>query len=401
LIVLGCYGAGDQRRDPRRTFAACALATALPLWTTIWTRGLEVVLLQYMVTTVLVWAGLLLVRLAVDRTVAYVRSVPNEHGKALFVGRADECRRVMGSPAFRQAPDLRPVGFVDASTTPTSGALGSIEEFPRILAASGAEAVLICGYLEDRQLEAVVDSALAGGCEVYSVPRVVELTGVQPIFERREGQPLIHLTAARLSEQQLIVKRVMDVVGAALGMVLLSPLMAVLAVLVKLDSPGPALFSQERVGYGGRRFRMQKFRTMRRGADAEKQAVAHLNHTGDPRLFKIPNDPRVTRLGVWLRRWSLDELPQLWNVLAGDMSLVGPRPFFESDLASYEDHHFGRLGAMPGITGLWQVSGRSDIVNFEEVVTLDNRYVREWSLLLDFQILLRTIPAVLARRGAH
>jgi lipopolysaccharide/colanic/teichoic acid biosynthesis glycosyltransferase len=146
---------------------------------------------------------------------------------------------------------------------------------------------------------------------------------------------------------------------------------------------------------------MQKFRTMRRGADAEKQAVAHLNHTGDPRLFKIPNDPRVTRLGVWLRRWSLDELPQLWNVLAGDMSLVGPRPFFESDLASYEDHHFGRLGAMPGITGLWQVSGRSDIVNFEEVVTLDNRYVREWSLLLDFQILLRTIPAVLARRGAH
>jgi lipopolysaccharide/colanic/teichoic acid biosynthesis glycosyltransferase len=111
-------------------------------------------------------------------------------------------------------------------------------------------------------------------------------------------------------------------------------------------------------------------------------------------------DPRVTRVGTWLRRWSLDELPQLWNVLKGEMSLVGPRPFFESDLEYYEIHHFGRLGAKPGITGLWQVSGRSDIVDFEEVVALDTRYVREWSLLLDLAILARTIPALVRRRGA-
>ena len=151
---------------------------------------------------------------------------------------------------------------------------------------------------------------------------------------------------------------------------------------------------------GGRRFRMLKFRTMRNGADAEKKALAHLNHTGDPRLFKIPNDPRVTNLGRRLRRWSLDELPQLWNVLVGDMSLVGPRPFFESDLETYEDDHFLRLGAKPGITGLWQVSGRSGIVDFEHVVALDTEYVRNWSLLLDLKILLRTVPAVLGRRGA-
>src|SRR5690606_3934526 len=123
----------------------------------------------------------------------------------------------------------------------------------------------------------------------------------------------------------------------------------------------------------------------------EKDELSHLNSSGDPRLFKIPDDPRVTRFGGWLRRWSLDELPQLWNVLEGDMSLVGPRPFFERDLADYEDHHFLRLGAKPGITGLWQVSGRSAIVVFEEVVQLDREYIEQWSPWLDIRILLRTI----------
>ena len=159
-------------------------------------------------------------------------------------------------------------------------------------------------------------------------------------------------------------------------------------------------FSQERVGLGGRVFRFHKFRTMRQGADGEKAGMAHLNHTGDPRLFKIPNDPRVTRVGALLRPWSLDELPQLWNVLVGDMALVGPRPFFESDLAAYRDHHFSRLGAKPGITGMWQVNGRSDVVDFEEVVRLDRQYIDQWSLSLDFQIMAQTVPAVFRRTGA-
>jgi lipopolysaccharide/colanic/teichoic acid biosynthesis glycosyltransferase len=146
---------------------------------------------------------------------------------------------------------------------------------------------------------------------------------------------------------------------------------------------------------------MFKFRTMREGADLEKERVAHLNYTGDPRLFKIPDDPRVTRVGRWLRRWSLDELPQLWNVLRGDMSLVGPRPFFPADLAGYEARHFVRLSVKPGITGLWQVKGRSAIVDFEEVVRLDREYVSQWSLWLDLRILLETIPAVFKRTGAY
>ncbi len=189
--------------------------------------------------------------------------------------------------------------------------------------------------------------------------------------------------------------------GAALGLVLLAPLLLLLAVAIKLDSPGPVLFTQRRAGLGGRAFSMLKFRTMRHGADEEKECFAHLNLTGDPRLFKIPDDPRVTRFGRFLRRWSLDELPQLWNVLRGDMSLVGPRPFFERDFAVYEEHHFHRLGAKPGITGLWQVSGRSEIIDFEEVVRLDREYIESWSLSLDVSIIARTLPAVLSRTGAY
>jgi lipopolysaccharide/colanic/teichoic acid biosynthesis glycosyltransferase len=140
---------------------------------------------------------------------------------------------------------------------------------------------------------------------------------------------------------------------------------------------------------------------MRDGADAEKPLLAHMNHTGDSRLFKIPDDPRVTRAGAFLRRWSLDELPQLVNVLLGDMSLVGPRPFFESDLAAYDDHHFLRLAVKPGITGLWQVQGRSSIVDFEEVVRLDREYIENWTLWRDLKILSATMPAVFRRTGAY
>jgi lipopolysaccharide/colanic/teichoic acid biosynthesis glycosyltransferase len=213
----------------------------------------------------------------------------------------------------------------------------------------------------------------------------------------------LHLetTVEALTRGQARVKRSVDVVGATLGLLCLAPLFLVLAVLVAFDSPGPVLFEQTRVGLRGRKFRMLKFRTMYEGAEEEKDAVAELNQAEDSRLFKIPSDPRVTRLGRVLRRWSLDELPQLYNVLMGEMSLVGPRPFFESDLDDYEAHHFHRLSVPAGLTGLWQISGRSDIVDFEEVVILDRYYIEHWSLAMDFRILARTLPTVASRRGAY
>ena len=216
-----------------------------------------------------------------------------------------------------------------------------------------------------------------------------------------EYEPSVASRDLSLNPWGLRVKRCIDVLGAALGLVLFSPMIAVLAVFVKLDSAGPVFFSHERLGINARTFRMFKLRTMRDGADEEKATVAHLNSSEDSRLFKIPADPRVTRFGRTVRRWSLDEIPQLYNVLIGDMSLVGPRPFFESDLTNYEPHHFRRLAVKPGLTGLWQVSGRSEILDFEEVVRLDRFYIQHWSLGVDLKIIYRTLPAVMQRRGAY
>lgn len=403
LLVTGNYGRGDQSRDPRRLFLGAALATALPLWMTIWTRGLGPALVQYGLVSVLVWTVLLLERRTVSWVERRVRPPERNRMDVLFVGPGADCVEAIRMPAFSAETDYRPIGFVDtqAHVPPIPGELGHLGDLPTVLAASGARAVVICGYLNEQQFRDVVDTALAGGCQVLSVPRSAAIAGVHPTTVWRRGQPLVELTAPSLKGWQLSVKRVIDIAGAAVGLLVAAPLMVVVAAAIKLDSPGDVLFSQERVGFGGGRFRMLKFRTMRRGADGEKAAVAHLNHTGDPRFFKIPNDPRVTRLGAWLRRWSLDELPQLWNVLVGAMSLIGPRPFFEADLATYEDHHFRRLGAKPGITGLWQVMGRSDVVDFEEVVRFDREYIEHWSLWLDLQILTLTFPAVFRRNGAY
>jgi lipopolysaccharide/colanic/teichoic acid biosynthesis glycosyltransferase len=171
------------------------------------------------------------------------------------------------------------------------------------------------------------------------------------------------------------------------------------ALAIKLDSPGPIFYRQQRVGKHGRRFWMLKFRSMRQDADRLLDTLRAHNEASGP-LFKMRRDPRITRVGRLLRRWSLDELPQLFNVLRGDMSLVGPRPPIPAEVEEYEDWQHGRLRAVPGITGLWQVSGRSE-VPFHDMVRLDLHYIRNWSLGLDLVILLRTIPAVLTSRGAY
>jgi exopolysaccharide biosynthesis polyprenyl glycosylphosphotransferase len=193
-------------------------------------------------------------------------------------------------------------------------------------------------------------------------------------------------------------KRTMDVVLAGAIFTLLLPFMALVALLICLESPGPVIFTQDRVGKNGRVFRILKFRTMVAGAQAE-EATMTADCAADPRFIKIDCDPRVTRLGRILRKTSIDELPQLWNVLRGQMSLVGPRPSQPSEVEHYELDHFTRLLVKPGVTGMWQVSGRSDLC-FEEAVKLDSAYVRDWSPMLDLRILLKTVAVVLQCRGA-
>ena len=400
LIATGNYGAGDRRRDATRLFWGCALATALPLWAPLWDRGLGLVAAQYTVTTVVVWLGLVAIRFGIDAVDARIVKRTPASSRTILIGTARECADLANRPAFAPRGDHIVFGFVDTAATPNTRALGGLGDLPTFIQDQGVETVVICGHLSDAQLHDVVEQSITAGCHVFSVPRTFEVAGVQPSVVWKRGQPLVELTAQTLKAQQFAIKRVTDVAGATVGLLLLAPVLLAIAAVIKFDSPGPVIFRHRRIGTGGRPFLMLKFRTMVDGADGLKHSLAHLNHTGDPRLFKIRDDPRVSRVGRWLRRWSLDELPQLWNVLVGEMSLVGPRPFPESDFMEYQVHHFARLGAKPGITGLWQVSGRSEIVDFEEVVALDARYVREWSLLLDGKIVLKTIPAVVRRKGA-
>jgi exopolysaccharide biosynthesis polyprenyl glycosylphosphotransferase len=214
-----------------------------------------------------------------------------------------------------------------------------------------------------------------------------------------EGAPLLSLHSAPPVTWRTELKRMLDIVVASSSLLVLSPLFAIVALAIRLDSPGPVFFIQNRVGFNKRRFRMLKFRTMCVDAEARMQELEHLNEKTGP-IFKITNDPRTTRVGKWMRRASIDELPQLINVLLGDMSIVGPRPLSVRDALRMEvAWQKRRFSVKPGLTCLWQVSGRSNL-SFEQWMELDLEYIDRWSLGLDGIILLRTIPAILLARGA-
>jgi exopolysaccharide biosynthesis polyprenyl glycosylphosphotransferase len=397
LLLVGAYRSGDARRDAARLARASALAALLSLYGSFWVGDFFPTLGRLASVTLVFSLGLMVSRAAVDAVVWRLRPYVGV-SRTLVVAHTDAAWRELAG-TLKRAGEFVAVGNVTLDAYAGQGIHPRLRGLGRAIETFGAETVLLWGNLTNEEFAYVVDVSLAHGCRLLAGART-SVGEVEPRGVWIGGRQLVELTPPTLRGWQLGLKRVMDLVGSALGLVVLAPVFAVVAALVKLDSRGPVIFSQERIGYAGRVFRIHKFRTMRDGADAEKAELAHLNHSGDHRLFKIPDDPRVTRLGQFLRRWSLDELPQLWNVFTGDMSLVGPRPFFEADLQDYLDHHYARLGAKPGITGLWQVNGRSSMVDFEEVVRLDRKYVYRWSIWLDLKILLLTAPAVLRRRGA-
>ncbi|HEY0156721.1 MAG TPA: sugar transferase [Thermoanaerobaculia bacterium] len=218
-------------------------------------------------------------------------------------------------------------------------------------------------------------------------------------LEELEGVPFLTFTTTPSNETQLALKRSLDVAVSLLLLTLAFPVIGIAVLAIKLTSPGSVLFKQQRIGLNGRMFTLYKFRTMIADAHSRREEVAHLNEMNGP-VFKAKDDPRVTPVGRWLRRFSLDELPQLWNVLKGDMSLVGPRPPIPEEVASYHRWHRRRLSMKPGLTCLWQISGRNDIQDFDRWMKLDLQYIDNWSPALDLKILLRTIPAVLTGKGA-
>jgi exopolysaccharide biosynthesis polyprenyl glycosylphosphotransferase len=234
--------------------------------------------------------------------------------------------------------------------------------------------------------------------KVSLLPALLEGIGPSVEIDEIEGMTVLAVNPPVLSRSSRVLKRAMDAAGAAVALVLAAPLMAAIAVAIRLDSHGPALFRQRRVGCNGRRFEVLKFRTM--VVDAEARRAALLTQSRNPHWLHLDHDPRITRVGAVLRHTSLDELPQLWNVLRGEMSLVGPRPLIEDEDAQLDGWARSRIDLTPGLTGLWQVLGRTNIP-FEEMVKLDYVYVTNWSLWTDVRLLLRTLPVVLARRGVN
>jgi exopolysaccharide biosynthesis polyprenyl glycosylphosphotransferase len=279
--------------------------------------------------------------------------------------------------------------------------IGSLDDVPVLAAEHGADAVAVTSASETaahylRRLSWQLEGT---GLELLVAPGLVEVAGPRLHLRPFEGLPLLSVEQPCLEGWRRVVKGGLDRIVAAAALLLLAPVLLALALAVRLDSPGPVLFRQERVGINGSTFTMVKFRSM--VVDAEQRLdVLRSSNISDGLLFKLRDDPRVTRVGRWLRRLSLDELPQLLNVLAGSMSLVGPRPPLPSEVAAYDSSVRRRLLVKPGLTGLWQVSGRSDLP-WDEAVRLDLRYVENWSLALDLLILWRTGRAVLGRSGAY
>ena len=400
LLIVGAYRRGGGWRSPWRWLNAVTLATALVLWQSLWTQDLLVVLVQFVATVVSVTLALAVLRGTLATIVGFMWQRAGAALTAVVVGDHISILQAAQSPVFTKTSGYRVSHELSTDKLEMdANAIGA--ELASVVLSAKVDAVFIAGQLNDRLFRQVIEVAHATGCELVTLSRSWHLAGVLPLPRVCCGVHLTSLTRPGLRAHQLAVKRLMDIVCSGLGLMFLSPLLALLAIAVKTTSKGPVFFKQERVGRGGAVFVILKFRTMRHGADDEKAGLTHLNHTGDSRLFKIPNDPRVTRVGAFLRRWSLDELPQVVNVFRGEMSLVGPRPFFPQDLDKYQEHHFLRLAARPGITGLWQVRGRSNISNFEEVVALDREYIDAWSSWLDFKILALTVPAVFRRRGAY
>ena len=324
--------------------------------------------------------------------------------RTLIVGEGREARLVHRKLEAHPEYGLDVIGFLgdpDTEGTVPGPVLGSHEDIARLVDELDIDRILLAS--EDANHEEMLDlvrTVRRPDVQVSIVPRYFEIFTSHAILDEVEGMPVVTLAPMNLGRSSRLLKRSFDFVVSGLGLLVLAPVLAAVALAIKLDSRGPALYRQPRRGRYGSTFSIVKFRTMRIGAEQDRATVLHMNEVDGP-LFKIKGvDPRVTRVGSFLRRTSLDELPQLWNVLKGEMSLVGPRPFVVYEADQIQGWALRRLDMTPGITGLWQILGRNDMP-FEEMTKLDYLYVTNWSVWWDLKILCQTIPVVLGKRGAY
>jgi exopolysaccharide biosynthesis polyprenyl glycosylphosphotransferase len=340
-------------------------------------------------------------RYAYDRSAESLEESFGHTRRAVIVGTNHQIEAVAN--ALNRAPVVRvkPVGCISLEARPANGLkdLGSLDEIEEHF--DEIEEVIIADpyFSQDRAVD-LVDRCHRYGIGLRIAPSTMEiLSAKQAEFVPGETLPLFELKAPVFEGAQFVVKRVFDILVSGLLVLLLSPLLIAVAMTVRLTSRGPIFYKSPRPGIGGEPFNCIKFRTMHTNA-ASLQEELEAHNEADGAIFKIKNDPRLTRPGAFLRKWSLDELPQLFNVLMGDMSLVGPRPLPIRDYERLDEWHKKRYLVLPGLTGLWQVSGRSEL-DFDDLVRLDFLYIERWSVFFDIVILARTVPAVLKQRGAY
>ena len=392
----------------RDTFRQCALG-AICLVVAEFLLRLDLSRSFVALVAVYTWILLCLFRINAARVIGGLR---REFGAAHFVmvvGSGENALRLGGELEKSVDYGIRLMGFLDDELRPgvEPGVVRLSQEYERYALSRLPE--LLRQQVIDEIIFAVDSSKLGEMEELFLLcdeqgvrTRVVvdffPHVNSQVYLDRLGSTPLLTFSAAPHDEIRLLAKRVTDVVLAAAALVLLLPIMLLIALLIRLTSPGPAIFRQERCGLNGRRFVFYKFRSMCDNAEELKSSLAHLSHKQT--AFKIRNDPRLTAVGRFLRKFSIDEWPQLWNVLKGDMSLVGPRPAVPEEVAQYQPWQRRRLRMRPGLTCLWAVAGR-DTLDFDTWMKMDMQYIDTWSLALDWKIILRTIPRVLTGRGAY
>jgi exopolysaccharide biosynthesis polyprenyl glycosylphosphotransferase len=406
LVILGLEGRGAYqsahgRRDPARIISGTALAFLAGALVSVFPPLFDIPLLFIGVFALFATGALLIERAIVDAVVrqAYAHGVGLR--RAVIVGRASDVESVVSKLREDGQKDHFVVGYVAPGPVHDSSALGSLVDLEAIIRREEPAELILCTQLPGEAYRRVADICVRNGVSILAIPSWTKSTRgwAEPI--RIGGMPGYWLHPVQLEVPSLVIKRMMDIVLTTVLMVVCFPLIVAIAIAIKLDSRGPVFFRQRRVGLGGREFTMWKFRSMEHMSERRHEDVAHLNHYADARLFKLQDDPRITRVGRWLRRFSLDELPQLFNVIVGEMSLVGPRPPLPQEVVKYEQRHFVRLTVVPGMTGPWQVGGRNLITDFEEVVRLEQEYVERWSFRLDLQIMAKTLGVILSGEGAY
>ena len=337
-----------------------------------------------------------------ERITGAVLRAAGYHRTAVLVGTGHHIEAVANALSTGDTPIIKVVGFVSLEPRPDNGvpSLGTLDQIERVVDEHRVDEVIIADpAFPQRQAVELVDVCHRRGVRVRVAPSTMEILVHRAEFIPGESVPLFELKPPVFEGFDYAVKRSFDLVISMLLVFALSPVLLACALAVRLSSRGPVIYRSVRPGIGAMPVHCFKFRTMYRDADRRQAVLEDLNEATGA-LFKIRDDPRMTPVGRFLRRYSLDELPQLFNVVRGDMSLVGPRPLPERDYERLEDWHKKRYLVMPGITGLWQISGRSDL-DFDDLVRLDFLYLERWSVFLDLSILLKTVPAVVLRRGSY